>query len=163
MMRKYTHKFTVDAPLADVVEFHSRSDSMGTITPPPLVVQVHSAPPTLADGDTMDFTLWAGPFPIRWVAEIEKSTPDSFIDRQVRGPFLRWEHSHTFVSVAENQTEIQDDIVAELKPHWFWKSIGFGMWSNMPLLFAYRSWKTRKVLRERQQRRVEQEDVAHHG
>ena len=69
---KYTHRFRVEAPLPAVAEFHSRSASMPAITPPPMIVRVHAAPAVLAEGDTMDFTLWAGPIPVRWVARIEE-------------------------------------------------------------------------------------------
>jgi hypothetical protein len=31
---------------------------MAAITPPPIIVKVHHAPPVLADGDEMDFTMW---------------------------------------------------------------------------------------------------------
>ena len=73
---KYAHRFRVEAPLAAVAEFHSRSASMPAITPPPMIVRVHAAPAVLAEGDTMDFTLWAGPIPVRWVARIEDASAD---------------------------------------------------------------------------------------
>ncbi len=71
---KYHHTFRVKAPQAAVAEFHSRSASMPAITPPPMIVRVHAAPARLASGDEMDFTLWAGPVPLRWVARIEDAS-----------------------------------------------------------------------------------------
>jgi len=64
---KFQHRFRVKAPLAAVADFHSRSASMPAITPPPMIVRVHAAPARLTSGDVMDFTLWAGPVPLRWV------------------------------------------------------------------------------------------------
>lgn len=142
----YTHRFTVHAPLADVVTFHQRSDSMGAITPPPIGVQVHYAPPRLREGDQMDFTLWLGPIPLRWVARIEQTTPISFVDRQLRGPFDQWVHLHTFLPLDEQTTAVVDRVEAHLSQHWFWRLVGINMWLGLPILFAYRAWKTRQTL-----------------
>lgn len=145
----YTHKFVVDAPIADVIDFHSRSSSMGAITPPPIIAKVHSAPEILQDGDEMDFTLWLGPIPIHWLARIETVSPTSFIDAQISGPFAKWEHQHTFVARDDGKTEVHDEINAELKDNLLWKLVGLGMWSNMAVLFAFRGWKTRRILENR--------------
>jgi ligand-binding SRPBCC domain-containing protein len=143
---KYVHRFQVTAPLERVVEFHKHSASMGAITPPPIVVRVHRAPVRLAEGDEMEFTLWVGPFPIRWLARIEQVTPTSFVDRQVRGPFTRWVHRHSFVALSDGTTEVLDEVEVELATQWFWRLVGFGMWLNLPVLFAFRAWKTRRLL-----------------
>ncbi|MEZ4656833.1 MAG: hypothetical protein R2911_04620 [Caldilineaceae bacterium] len=143
---KYTHKFEVRAPLAAVADFHQRASSMAAITPPPIITQMHQAPATLADGAEMAFTLWLGPLPIRWRARIEQRGPHSFIDRQISGPFAKWVHQHTFHAVDTKRTIVMDEIEAELKPHLFWKIIGASMWLNLPILFAYRGWKTRRLL-----------------
>ena len=142
----YTHQFVVVAPLDDVRAFHSRSASMGAITPPPVIVRVHRAPDLLDEGDEMDFTMWLGPLPIRWLARIEQVTPVSFVDRQVRGPFRRWVHTHTFEPVDARTTIVHDRVEAEYSDHWWWKLVGMGMWWNMPVLFAFRQWQTRRLL-----------------
>jgi ligand-binding SRPBCC domain-containing protein len=64
----------------------------------------------------------------------------------VRGPFARWTHRHTFVRVAADTTDVVDQVEAELKRHLFWGPIGLLMWIGMPALFAYRGWKTRRIL-----------------
>jgi hypothetical protein len=33
-----------------------------------------------------------------------------------------------------------------LSSHWLWWIVGSGMWLTLPLLFAYRGWRTRHVL-----------------
>ena len=142
----YHHEFVVRAPLAAVAAFHSRSASMGAITPPPIMVRIHHAPPLLGSGDQMAFTLWMGPLPIRWLAQIEEVTPTGFVDRQLRGPFAHWVHRHTFVALDESHTRVVDDIEAELSDHWFWRLVGLNMWAGMPLLFGWRAWRTRRLL-----------------
>ena len=42
----YRHQFRVNASLARVAEFHSRSASMAAITPPPIIARLHNAPPS---------------------------------------------------------------------------------------------------------------------
>ena len=122
---------------------------MGAITPPPIAVTVHRAPVRLANGDEMDFTLWLGPLPVHWIAQIEDAGPAGFTDRQVCGPFAKWIHCHRFVVVDESVTEVLDKIELNLRPHWVWGLVGLGMWLSLPLLFAYRSWKTRRLLEAR--------------
>jgi len=143
---EYKHRFEVTAPLTAVADFHAQSASMGAITPPPAVVRVHRAPSHLDDGDEMEFTMWLGPLPVRWLARIEDVSPTGFTDRQLRGPFRHWLHRHTFVVVDETTTAVVDEIELELRSHPWWKLVGLLMWFSLPLLFAYRGWKTRSYI-----------------
>ena len=146
----YRHQFVVHAPQSVVAAFHSRADSMGAITPPPVIVRIHAAPAILDDGDAMDFTMWMGPLPIHWVARIEEKTAVSFVDRQLSGPFESWAHLHTYVPASSGaglaETIVVDQVTAELSRHWFWRWVGLGMWLSLPILFAYRGWQTRRLL-----------------
>jgi ligand-binding SRPBCC domain-containing protein len=148
-MSRYRHQFRVVAPLAQVADFHASSSSMGAITPPPLVVRVHEAPARLESGSEMDFTIWMGPLPVRWLARIERSTSTGFVDRQVKGPFDHWLHRHTFVPIDQETTEVRDEVEVRIRKNLLWGPIGLGMWLTLPLLFAYRSWKTRRLLENR--------------
>jgi ligand-binding SRPBCC domain-containing protein len=145
-MIKYRHSFHVQAPLTAVSDFHTQSASMGAITPPPIVVQVHHAPARLDSGDKMDFTLWLGPLPVRWLAQVEDVSPTGFTDRQLRGPFQHWSHRHTYAPVDETTTAVMDEIELKLRPHLLWSLVGLGMWLGLPLLFAYRGWKTLRLI-----------------
>lgn len=143
---KYQSRFRVNAPVEMVADFHSHSAAMAAITPPPIIVQVHQAPEQLAEGDEMDFTLWLGPLPVHWAARFEDVTASSFVDRQVRGPMRLWRHHHRFVAVDEHTTDVLDDVELEVRPHPFWGPVGLGMALNLPVLFAYRAWRTRRLL-----------------
>lgn len=142
----YRHQFQVRTPLAHVAEFHSRSTSMAAITPPPIVVRIHHAPAVLTEGDEMRFTLWLGPLPVHWLARIENVSPNGFTDRQLSGPFATWVHRHTYQKVGEQVTLVIDEITLQIKPHPIWGVVGIGMWLGLPILFAYRAWKTRRIL-----------------
>ena len=142
----YRHHFQINAPQSRVAAFHSRAASMAAITPPPILVQIQSAPEVLRDGDEMNFTMWLGPFPIHWLARIEAVSAAGFSDRQVRGPFAAWLHRHTFVAADEQTTEVLDEVTYRLSTHPLWMMVGLGMVLGLPLLFAYRQWKTRRIL-----------------
>ena len=143
---KYHHRFRVNAPLAEVISFHRLAASMGAITPPPIRVEVHQAPSELSSGDEMDFSLHLGPFHIRWLALIENMTEAGFSDRQLHGPFLAWNHRHSFNSIEASVTEVDDLVIAEVKRSLGEGLLGWIMWLGMPFLFAYRGWKTRSLL-----------------
>lgn len=143
---KYRHTFRVNAPLQAVAAFHARSACMGAITPPPVIVRFHRAPERLREGDQMDFTLWLGPLPIRWLASIDHISPNGFTDRQLQGPFSIWLHRHNFRPIDNDQTEIIDEISFSIKRHPFWAMVGLSLGISLPLLFAFRTWKTRHLL-----------------
>jgi ligand-binding SRPBCC domain-containing protein len=143
---KFLHRFKVQASLSRVSDFHRYSTSLGAITPPPAILRIHRAPQELGEGDEMDFTIWLGPLPIRWVARIEEVSQAGFVDRQLLGPFNEWVHLHSFIRIDEHTTQVQDYIEARLRAHLLWGPVGLGMWLSMPLMFAYRARQTRKLL-----------------
>ena len=142
----YRHSFRVRAPLVRVAQFHSRAASMAAITPPPIIARIHQAPAVLNEGDEMSFTLWLGPLPLRWLARIEAVSAEGFTDRLLRGPFAEWVHRHSFKPVDDYTTEVVDEIAIKLSSHPFWRLVGVGMRLGLPLLFAYRAWKTKRIL-----------------
>jgi ligand-binding SRPBCC domain-containing protein len=146
---RYEHSFQVDAPLIQVASFHSRASSMAAITPPPIFVRIHRAPAILTEGDEMEFTLWAGPLPLRWLAKIEQVSEKGFTDRQLRGPFKTWEHRHEFAVIDEEHTQVFDKIEMQICKHPFWGLVGWGMYLGLPVLFSYRAWKTKQLVQTR--------------
>lgn len=142
----FLNAFEVRAPLEKVADFHAQSASMAAITPPPVKVRVQRAPAVLGDGDEMEFTLWLGPLPVRWLAKIEGATPSGFSDRQLKGPFRKWVHRHSFERINETRTRVRDEIHIALDRQPLWGIIGLLMIVNLPFLFAYRAWKTRRLL-----------------
>ncbi len=142
----YRHSYRVHAPLAAVADFHARPASMASVTPPPLVMRLHPGPNVLHSGDRMAFTLWMGPLPVHWVAAIEDASGEGFADRQLHGPFAEWRHRHTFRPLGARVTAVDDEVTASLRRHPLWGPIGLAMWAGLPMLFAFRGWKTRRIL-----------------
>ena len=140
-MKTYRHSFMVHAPLSAVAGFHKDTRALRQLTPPPLIVQFNNVQP-LGEGSVADFTMWAGPVPVRWVAVHSKVTEQNgFVDTQKRGPFRSWRHHHYFREVDEQTTEVIDEIEAE-----YGNMISRFMWLNLPILFAYRARRTKAAL-----------------
>jgi ligand-binding SRPBCC domain-containing protein len=83
---------------------------------------------------------------MHWAASIEEVSESGFTDRQLSGPFSKWVHRHSFTQVDDRTTEVIDQISLELKPHPFWGLVGLCFLLGLPVLFAYRAWKTRRLL-----------------
>ncbi len=148
---KFRHAFTVNARREAVEAFHRDPRILRDITPFPTIVQFHHVE-RMFEGSSVDFTLWFGPIPVRWVAQHSRVGKDQgFVDEQVRGPFKRWVHRHTFESIDSQSTRVVDEIEAEFKSHPWWRFVGVAMWITLPILFAYRAWKTRRII-ERDER-----------
>ena len=143
-MPVFDYRFTVDAPLQAVSDFHFRPGVLQTLTPPLMVMQVHRFDP-IAEGSVAEFTMWMGPVPVRWKAVHSNVSSTSFTDTQVCGPMKSWVHTHSFSALSPQQTEVHEHI--EFSHHAGWR----GLWSRMLfpppallILFKIRSRITRK-------------------
>jgi ligand-binding SRPBCC domain-containing protein len=146
-MDKFQNQFEVEATLDKVVEFHRNPQALRLLTPPPMIVQFHMVQP-MREGSVVDFTLWMGPIPVRWVAIHHDIDPLSgFTDSMMKGPFEAWVHIHRFDALDSGHTRIIDTVQALPGPHPFWGFISKLMWKNLPFLFAYRRRRTRRALR----------------
>jgi ligand-binding SRPBCC domain-containing protein len=145
---KFTRSFEVHAPVEKVRAFPARADSLVALTPPLMPMRLEDSPMILQSGDTMTFRIWLGPLPIRWTARIEDAGAAGFTDRQLAGPFAEWVHRHTFEPTGLGTTRVVDSIRARLRLHVVWVPAGLAVWFGLPLLFAFRSWKTRRVLEQ---------------
>lgn len=146
MMRKFEHQFVVEAPIERVADFHRDARALRLLTPPPVIVQFHMVQP-LREGSVADFTMWLGPIPVRWVAvhhDIDELK--GFTDSMMKGPFEAWVHQHRFEAMDLKRTRIIDIVQALPGSHPFWGLISKLMWNNMPFLFKYRSWRTKRAL-----------------
>ena len=136
---------------AEAFTFFEDPGNLAAITPPWLDFRIIGD----CDGDVCrgaeyDYTIrWFG-LTMPWRTRITEYNPGvSFTDSQVRGPYRSWVHRHTFVSLDEGTTKVVDEIQAGLRWHPLWGAVGLAMWLGLPLLFAYRGWKTRRLLKRR--------------
>lgn len=143
---QFERRFTVSAPIEKVNTFHRSASSLKAITPPFLFMSGIRAADQLSDGDEIGFTLWMGPIPVRWTARIENLNSHGFDDVLIAGPFQNWDHSHRFEPIDENNTRVIDQIEYSFRRHWFWGPVGLLMALGLPVLFAYRAWRTQRIL-----------------
>jgi len=146
-MPVFDYSFTVAAPLAAVADFHRDTSALKILTPPPTIVRLHAIEP-LAEGSVSTFTLWVGPLPLRWKAVHRNVSDRGFTDVQAEGPAAKWEHTHSFVPLGPDRTEIREHIEYAHKPG-VWGLVTRLLFSrpNLWFMFSYRAWATRRHLR----------------
>lgn len=147
-MNVFDYRFTVNAPLQAVSDFHFEPGILKTLTPPLMIMQVHRFDP-LAEGSIGEFTMWMGPIPVRWKARHSAVSETSFTDTQISGPMKSWVHCHTFNAIDDQTTEVHEHITFE---HFGGLR---GLWSHLlfprPALFVL--FTIRKMITRRQVRR----------
>lgn len=142
----YKHSFKIKTHIKNVTLFHFDANSLRNITPPLIKVILLNYPVNIKNGDSIIFILKFLFLSIRWEAIIENISDYSFQDRQIVGPFKNWIHHHEFVAINENSTEVIDEITYDFDRNPKNYLIGLGMVVTLPILFRYRTWKTRKLL-----------------
>jgi ligand-binding SRPBCC domain-containing protein len=92
-----TEQWLPGAP-ADVFAFFADARNLERITPPWLNFYIVSdASAVLQAGSLIDYRLRLHGIPFSWRTEISVWEPGvRFVDRQLRGPYRRWVHEHTF-------------------------------------------------------------------
>lgn len=143
-MNRFHYRFIVRAPLETVAEFHRDPRALRRLTPPPIWVQFHHLEP-LAENSIAEFSLWFGPFPVRWRALHTNVHPLSgFTDTQIQGPLRYWQHTHTFSALDPQTTQISETIEYEHPQGWRGLLTRL-LYSPIALrvLFFYRQWSTR--------------------
>jgi ligand-binding SRPBCC domain-containing protein len=98
-------------PLEDVFSFFAEAENLEAITPPWLEFRLASPGPILMGvGTRIDYDLRFRRVPIRWRSEITVWEPPlRFVDEQIRGPYRRWVHIHTFTPV-DDGTLVHDHV-----------------------------------------------------
>tara|TARA_B100000809_G_scaffold255242_1_gene293496 strand:+ start:256 stop:690 length:435 start_codon:yes stop_codon:yes gene_type:complete len=79
------------------------AENLDELTPPWLHFRILTELPVeMKTGALIDYKLRIRMLPIRWRSKITAwEPPHRFIDEQVRGPYRRWAHEHTFLEQDE--------------------------------------------------------------
>ncbi len=147
MVKLFVHSSVFSTTAEALTDFHNQPDVLRELTMPPILLQVLRDERTSLTQGEIEFRLWFGPLPVRWVARhAAGSIPSVFKDIQVRGPLAHWEHEHLIEAVSGG-TRLTDRIT-------FAHHAGVSGWLTrilfadllLRLLFTYRHWRTRRAL-----------------
>jgi ligand-binding SRPBCC domain-containing protein len=112
---KLTAEVVVPGTIGEVFAFFSDAHNLEAITPPWLRFRLLGPGPLeVREGTTIDYRLRLHGLPLRWRSAITAwDPPHRFVDEQVRGPYRRWHHEHTFTEV-DGGTRVRDRVDYEL-------------------------------------------------
>lgn len=88
------------APIEQVFEFFSDAANLQVITPEWFNFRITTPQPIeMREGAIIEYKMKIRHVPIRWRTRIEIwEPPHRFADNQLKGPYKRWFHTHTFES-----------------------------------------------------------------
>jgi ligand-binding SRPBCC domain-containing protein len=100
----------LDVPIAEAFDFFSRAENLQAITPPLLRFRITSPTPIeMKAGALIEYRLRVHAIPVSWRTRIEEwDPPNGFVDRQIRGPYGLWHHTHCFEELDPGRTRMTD-------------------------------------------------------
>jgi ligand-binding SRPBCC domain-containing protein len=92
----------IGKPQAEVFSFFERPENLARITPSSMRFEILSPGPiTMAPGVLIDYTIRIFGMRRGWTTLIaEYDPPYQFVDEQLRGPYVFWQHTHHFDKIA---------------------------------------------------------------
>ena len=104
----------LDVSAQTLYDWHARPGAFQRLTPPWAPVEL-AAFEGISNGERAVIRLGYEPLALTWIAEHHGHQPGrQFCDRQVRGPFKRWNHQHRFEPISSTRSRLVDDIEYEL-------------------------------------------------
>lgn len=105
----------IKKPVKDIFPFFSDENNLEKITPPSLKFKVlNKSTVKIQAGTLINYQLKIHGIPAKWQTEIKEYKDNNyFIDIQKKGPYEKWEHTHSFFAVKEG-TLMKDEVIYRL-------------------------------------------------
>lgn len=135
----------IDRGIDDVFAFFSDPANLEVITPPWLRFRIVECPAgPLEQGSRIRYRLRVRGFPIGWTSLISRwQPPFEFVDEQLRGPYTKWVHTHTFEE-RDGQTWMRDRVDYAVLGGWLVNALMVRR--DLDRIFDYRAAQLRACL-----------------
>ncbi len=112
-MGTYHAETTIDAPIADVFEFHRDTRNAKLIGHPaqPILGVEGEFPLHLGDEVVLRVLVLPVPVPQRWRVRVKELVePTLLVDETLDGPFTSFVHEHRFTDIGDGRTRLTDHV-----------------------------------------------------
>ena len=144
----FTAEQRIPRPRAEVFAFFSQARNLEAITPPWLQFRIlEQSTPEIEQGTVITYRLKIHGIPFVWKSRIDEWNPgESFVDTQLKGPYAKWHHTHSFHDDGDG-TIIRDRVLYRL-PLGFLGQLFGGRFvaKDVRKIFAYRKRRTEELL-----------------
>lgn len=140
----------INKPLDEVFAFFSKAENLNELTPPDLQFEILTPSPIpMFSGTLIDYKIKLGGIPFKWKTRISVwNPPYQFVDEQLKGPYVRWHHTHTFKSLDDGRTEMTDR-VEFLSPGWLLEPLVNALFvqKRVEAIFNFREKKLHEIFK----------------
>jgi ligand-binding SRPBCC domain-containing protein len=136
-------------PIETVFAFFGEAANLERITPPELKFHIVTPQPIdIKKGTLIDYRIRMSGIPFSWRTLIaEWEPPFRFVDVQLKGPYSKWEHTHTF-EATETGTRVRDRVVYRLPLSPLGDLAHFLIRRKLNAIFCYRTEAVTRILME---------------
>lgn len=143
-IRQYLATQRLPVSVETAFNYHDRQGALNRLIPPWESVSIESSDGSLEVGSRVILRTSLSGIPLRWVAEhTDYQPPHRFCDRQVSGPFAKWQHRHSFSAINESDeasvSQLSDHIEYQLPFGWLGDALGAATArKTIEAMFSYR-------------------------
>lgn len=110
-METFTYRSRINTSAKNLFRWHKQPGAFDRLTPLWEDVEVLEKTGGIEEGSRVVVRTKIGPVPTTWVIEHKDYREGKqFCDVQIKGPFKRWEHTHTFVPDGPNSCLMEDNV-----------------------------------------------------